>query len=200
MGNHETEAFAMALHGGLFNSLVAKTAFDEQHALREMADVLHREMESMFDSLKAVPDADDNEKHGEDCDSSSIAAKADPSAGALERFARAAHDFCVRNGHTCGGNAVNIGTACGTSRSPNLQLERHDLLSAFSKSKQQGLVRRALACCPGAFTFLEDQNVFAQPAFSFHHSASTSDGENQVDIDSRCVQVQPAPHPPRAFR
>ena len=169
MGNHETEAFALALHGGLFESLVAKTAFDEQHALRELGDVLYGEMGSMFNALKTVPDAADDEEHSEDCESSSDGddRSEDDGIGPLERFARAAHKFFVRNGHTSGGHAVDGGAVCNITRTPNLHPERLQLESAFPKSQHKGLVRRAFTCCPGAFTLVDEHKLFARPAFSF---------------------------------
>ena len=203
MGNHETEAFALALHGGLFESLVVKTAFDEQHALREMSDVLYGEMGSMFDALKTVPDADDDdEENSEDCESSSDGddGSEDDGTDPLKRFARAAHKFFVRNGHTSGGNAVDGGAVCNSTRTPNLHPERLQLESAFPKSQHKGLVRRAFTCCPGAFTFVDEHKLFAHPAFSFDHSASASDGEDHFDIYSRCAQVLPAPLHPCALR
>ncbi len=69
MGIHETEAFALALHGGLFKSLVSTGQFD-QDALKPMSDVLRSEMGKIFDALKVLPEADEDEDV--DCDNSDI--------------------------------------------------------------------------------------------------------------------------------
>ncbi len=70
MGIHETEAFAMALHGGLFKGLVSAEQFD-QNALKPMSNVLRSEIAVIFDVLKGVPEANDEDEDGDedaDCD------------------------------------------------------------------------------------------------------------------------------------
>jgi len=84
----------------------------------------------------------------------------------LDRFARAAHRFCVFHGHTSG-NAVNAGVLCNPTTTTNMHSERIQLQSAFPTSEHKGLVRRALSFIPGAFTFIDDHKLYANRAFSF---------------------------------
>ena len=170
MGIHETEAFALALHGGLFHRPQAGLVTQESlnNALDEMSGVLLNEIDGIFGTLSAEPEPCDEDDV--DCDSGDDGDDGDDGSGGggggLEfaagddcedngpfwAFAVQAHKFLVDNGHTIAPNRKDIAQLCNPSAKPTLFPHNIRLIPESERAKKgkKGL-RRAFESYPALF-------------------------------------------------
>ena len=182
MGTHETEAFALALHGGLFEGegLVANGGFER--ALGQMSVVLMGEMAGMFDALRAEPelcddDGDDGDGDGDgdadadgdgngdggdgggggECNGEYAVDDDDDDNGPCWAFAVAAHKFLVSHGFINDSKRINLAGLCNPTAKLTLYPNNLMLIPESERSgkKAKGYLRRMLQAYPAIFTVVE---------------------------------------------
>jgi hypothetical protein len=174
MGIHETEAFALALHGGLFQrpeaGLVTQESLD--NALDEMRGMLLNETAGIFGVLSAQRDPCDDDDvdcdsgdDGDDVDEGDDGHDGSGGGASLEfaagddcedngpfwAFAVQAHKFLVDNCHTDAANRKNLAPLCNPSVKPTLFPCNIHLIPESERAKK-GHLRRAFESYAALFT------------------------------------------------